>query len=75
MTTPDSVYGIECPFCSTQFYSAYTHDFKYCPCGYCFVDGGRKYLRYGWGIPGKNELTKQIGKPEMVLIKLKTKEA
>lgn len=40
--------GIQCPRCKQKIYSEYTHDFHYCDCGYCFVDGGYSYLRYGW---------------------------
>lgn len=41
--------GIQCPHCLERIFSLYTHDFKYCWCKYCFVDGGHEYLRYGWG--------------------------
>ena len=43
------VNGIECPMCQEQIWSRYGHDFRRCKCQYCFVDGGRSYLRYGWG--------------------------
>jgi hypothetical protein len=43
------VMGIKCPKCWDCIYSAYGHDFRYCFCGYCFVDGGTWYLRFGWG--------------------------
>lgn len=75
--------GIECPFCSEQLWSKYRHDFHYCGCGYCFVDGGRDYLRCGWGIPwqGTDEqkaealfLTKVIGEPKLVKIQFNLKE-
>jgi len=46
---PILVDGIECPMCKEQIWSRYGHDFRRCPCKYCFVDGGRSYLRYGWG--------------------------
>jgi hypothetical protein len=46
-----TVSGIKCPRCWDCIYSASGHDFRYCFCGYCFVDGGRNYLRYGWGGP------------------------
>lgn len=45
-----TVQGIRCPVCLEELWSKYTHDFHYCGCGYCFVDGGREYLRYGWGV-------------------------
>lgn len=43
------VTGLECPICENKIWSKYTHDFRYCECGYCFVDGGRDYMRCGWG--------------------------
>jgi hypothetical protein len=39
---------LECPKCHSLIESKYTHDFKECKCGECFIDGGRAYLRYGW---------------------------
>lgn len=42
------VRGIKCPNCLEELWSKYTHDFHWCKCGDCFVDGGRDYLRYGW---------------------------
>ena len=42
-------WGIQCPKCLHKIFSNYTHDFKYCDCAYCFVDGGKQYLRFGWG--------------------------
>ena len=49
MTDRIMVEGIECPMCLEQIWSRYGHDFRRCGCKYCFVDGGRHYLRYGWG--------------------------
>jgi hypothetical protein len=46
----EMVQGIQCPRCSEKLWSKWQHDFHYCGCGYCFVDGGRAYLRYGWGV-------------------------
>ncbi len=68
------VQGIECPLCSEQLWSKWGHDFHYCGCGYCFVDGGRNYLRYGWGIPNNTEVTAQIGVPQMVTIETGEKD-
>lgn len=45
------VTGIECPMCLQRIWSRATHDFRHCFCGYCFVDGGRSYLRWGYGGP------------------------
>jgi len=43
------VNGIECPMCQEQIWSRHGHDFRHCKCEYCFVDGGRNYLRFGYG--------------------------
>lgn len=43
------IQGIRCPYCWDHIWSKYQHDFHYCFCGYCFVDGGRAYLRWGYG--------------------------
>jgi len=39
--------GIKCKKCNTTIYSRTRHDFRYCACESCFVDGGRDYFRYG----------------------------
>jgi hypothetical protein len=54
------VAGIECPACEARIWSRYGHDFRYCPCHYCFVDGGRGYLRYGWGDPDHPSGLKEV---------------
>jgi len=41
--------AIECPVCADIVWSRYTHDMRYCRCGYCFIDGGRAYSRWGFG--------------------------
>lgn len=60
------VKGIECPACGAQIWSRHTHDFRFCPCDYCFVDGGRDYLRSGWGGDGLPDL----GPPKTVEIEI-----
>lgn len=78
-----TVQGIQCPVCEEKLWSKYTHDFHYCECTYCFVDGGREYLRIGWGagswsdLPNEklpweevNEITEWIGKPELIEIEI-----
>ncbi len=45
------VQGIECPKCKDKVWSRYTHDMRHCSCQYCFADGGRAYLRAGYGGP------------------------
>jgi hypothetical protein len=36
---------VECLKCGDKPYSAHRHDFRYCKCGACAVDGGMDYLR------------------------------
>lgn len=38
---------LRCKKCKTVIESTYGHDFKWCPCGSCFIDGGTAYVRYG----------------------------
>jgi len=38
---------VNCPKCGERIYSRARHDFRYCSCGYLFVDGGTEYLRFG----------------------------
>lgn len=46
-----TVDGIRCPMCQEDIWSRNQHDLRWCKCGYCYVDGGREYLRVGWGGP------------------------
>lgn len=39
---------IRCNHCGEEIESTYTHDFKWCSCGSCFVDGGHSFLRRGY---------------------------
>jgi hypothetical protein len=36
---------IRCKLCNTTITSCSVHDFKFCKCGKCAVDGGHEYLR------------------------------
>lgn len=36
---------IKCKLCKDIITSVYTHDFKWCKCGACAVDGGKSYLK------------------------------
>jgi hypothetical protein len=36
---------IRCKKCDDVITSASVHDFKFCKCGECAVDGGKEYLR------------------------------
>lgn len=51
--------GIQCPKCKDKIYSDYTHDFKECSCGYCFVDGGYDYLRCGYAADAVPKVVKR----------------
>lgn len=39
------VNAIKCKNCNTIIYSRATHDFHWCPCGKCAVDGGLDYFK------------------------------
>ena len=73
-----SVTGVRCPFCTQILISHHTHDFHRCRCGYTFIDGGRSYLRFGYGfgfslddMPEWARLHEQlIGVPETVEIRI-----
>ena len=39
--------AIRCLNCGDIIESKYTHDFKWCKCHSCFVDGGHEYIRIG----------------------------
>lgn len=43
--------SIICTHCSDEIVSEHRHDFKYCTCFTCSVDGGRDYLRRGFKNP------------------------
>lgn len=36
---------IQCNICADIIESTYTHDFKWCSCKNCAVDGGKDYFR------------------------------
>jgi hypothetical protein len=55
--------GIRCTLCDTELFSWFRHDFKYCKCGACFVDGGFDYLRAGYTKAGDSAgITCQVRK-------------
>ena len=39
------VNAIKCKNCNTIIYSRATHDFHWCPCGRCAIDGGFEYIK------------------------------
>lgn len=47
-----TVSGIECPQCLQRIWSRHRHDFRFCFCGYCAIDGGRDYTKVTWGFEG-----------------------
>lgn len=40
--------AIRCTRCGAVIESEHVHDFKWCPCQSCAVDGGKSYLRRCW---------------------------
>ena len=56
---------IKCNECGDIIESFTRHDFKYCSCGKCAVDGGKDYLRRCFAYDGVfEELSKIIYKVE-----------
>ena len=49
------VNAIKCKLCGDVIESKSVHDFVWCSCGNCFVDGGHDYLRRGWKKEGSWE--------------------
>lgn len=63
--------GIQCPKCKEAIFSEHRHDFKYCKCGDCFIDGGYDYMRAGFtDIPPKNVKRDENGKIEVLIGKV-----
>lgn len=48
--------GLKCTVCGDTIYSRVRHDFHWCSCRGCFVDGGQDYFRYG----GENFETTEV---------------
>jgi tRNA(Ile2) C34 agmatinyltransferase TiaS len=46
-----------CKKCGVTVESKHVHDFRYCPCGAIFVDGGRDYLRRGGDLDAMEEMS------------------
>jgi hypothetical protein len=65
------IQGIECPLCKQKIWSRHRHDMRYCQCGYCFVDGGRDYLRFGYG---GEDYPKPTKLPKMIKIRITQEE-
>lgn len=47
---------LRCLICNDEIESIHRHDFKFCKCQHCFVDGGNDYGRYGFNDPTMVEL-------------------
>lgn len=57
------VTGVKCPLCEEKIWSRHRHDYRFCRCGYSSVDGGRDYLKMGWGLKILDiEYTELVGK-------------
>lgn len=41
---------VRCKKCDDIIESRHSYDFKKCKCGAIFIDGGKDYQRYGWGM-------------------------
>lgn len=41
------VVAIKCPICQAVIWSKSRHDFQYCDCKKCSIDGGRSYTKVG----------------------------
>ena len=52
---------IKCKLCSDIITSEYTHDFKWCKCGACAVDGGKSYLKRCGDMDNIEELSEWEG--------------
>ena len=50
---------IRCKKCNDTITSYSRHDFKWCKCGACFVDGGKDYLRRGGELEDIEELSEE----------------
>lgn len=41
---------VRCKKCDDIIESVHSYDFERCKCGAIFIDGGKDYQRYGWGM-------------------------
>lgn len=54
--------GIRCLKCNDEIFSMHRHDFKYCKCNACAVDGGFSYIKISANDRCGNFIDKQDGK-------------
>ena len=59
---------IKCLKCNDIIESLSVHDFKYCKCGACSIDGGKQYTRIG-GDPEYISWIYENGREEKINIK------
>jgi hypothetical protein len=52
------IQGIECLLCEDRIFSMFQHDFRWCKCKKCYVDGGRSYMRIG-GDPNNYKMVRR----------------
>ena len=61
--------GVRCNTCGEEIYSMHRHDFVYCSCKSCYVDGGFDYLRFGGACsPVKKRMIVKVRTPEELAI-------
>ena len=58
--------ALQCPSCGDLIFSRANHDFRYCSCGKCFVDGG--FSSYG----GRHGFDPTYGPPKSIEIEVNT---
>lgn len=46
-TNENNVSAIRCRSCGDVVWSRHRHDFRWCSCKECYIDGGRDYTRVG----------------------------
>jgi len=54
---PPRINRARCRKCGEEIESRHAHDFVRCKCGQLSVDGGKGYLRRGFGTEGYDELS------------------
>ena len=55
---------IKCKFCGDIIESTHVHDFKFCSCGKCSVDGGHYYLKRSFDGKSPEECFEELSEME-----------
>lgn len=55
---------IKCKKCGDIIESMYRHDFKWCSCGQCAVDGGQDYLSRSYAGKSPEESYEELSETE-----------